>query len=270
VRGAGALLAAALLAAWPAVAAPRVIALDQCADQYVLALSPRAAIVGLSKRATNADSYLRAVAVGLPQCRASIESVLAARPEVAVRYWGGDARLTADLKRRGIRVLTIADAVDFAEVRADVGRIAAGLSEAEAGKRLIAHMDAELAAAAGAGKGRGLYYLTSGGDTAGPGTLMDAMIRAAGFRNLDTRTGYGSISLERMVIAPPSLIATGFYDQDMAAYERWSVGREAPLRRLIATRGAVALPGAILTCPAWFVADGAAALAAWARAHPSQ
>jgi iron complex transport system substrate-binding protein len=97
---------------------------------------------------------------------------------------------------------------------------------------------------------------------------MDAMIRAAGFRNLDARAGYGAISLERMVMAPPSLIATGFYDQEMAAYERWSIGREGPLRRLIASRATVALPGAILTCPAWFVADGSAALAAWARTHP--
>jgi iron complex transport system substrate-binding protein len=247
-----------------------VISLDQCADQYVLALSPRSAIVGLSKRATNPDSYLRRAATGLPQRRATIESVLAARPQVAVRYWGGDARLTAEMERRGVTVVTIADADDFAGVRGDIRRIAAALGAPAAGEALIARMDAKLSGAAGAGRGRGLYYVTSGGDTAGPGTLMDAMIRAAGFRNLATRAGYGPISLERLVIAPPSLIATGFYDQNLAAYERWSVGREAPLRRLIAGHGTVALPGAILTCPAWFVADGVVALAAWARANSSR
>ncbi|HEY1448526.1 MAG TPA: ABC transporter substrate-binding protein, partial [Caulobacteraceae bacterium] len=99
--------AMALLAASAAISAPRVLSLDQCADQYVLALSPRADIVGLSKRALNADSYLRSAARGLPERRATVESVLASRPEVVVRYWGGEARLTSELERRGVRVLTI-------------------------------------------------------------------------------------------------------------------------------------------------------------------
>jgi iron complex transport system substrate-binding protein len=261
--------AMALLAAGAARSAPRVLSLDQCADQYVLALSPRADIVGLSKRARNADSYLGWAASGLPQRRATAESALATRPDVVVRYWGGDARLTAVLERRGVRVLTIDDAVDFAGVRANIRRVASGLAEAAEGEKLIARMDAELASAAGAGGGRGLYYVTSGGDTQGPGTLIDAMIRAAGFANLATGPGYGVLSLERIVLAPPTLVALGFFDQNMEAYERWSVGREQVLRELAARRGTVSLPGAILGCPAWFVADGAAELAAWARAHPA-
>jgi iron complex transport system substrate-binding protein len=51
------------------------MSLDQCADQYVLALSPRSAIAALSTRARNPDSYLRAQAAGLPEKRATIESV---------------------------------------------------------------------------------------------------------------------------------------------------------------------------------------------------
>ncbi|HEY5289030.1 MAG TPA: ABC transporter substrate-binding protein, partial [Caulobacteraceae bacterium] len=206
-------------------------------------------------------------AQGLPERRASAESILAAAPNVVVHYWGGDARLIADLERRGVRVLTIDDATDFPGVRANIRRVAAGLGVPTAGERLIARMDAELAAAAGAGQGRGIYYITSGGDTQGPGTLVDAMIRAAGFTNLATRPGYGVISLERLLLKPPSLVVLGFFDDDMAVSERWSVGREAALHRLIAERASVSLPGAILGCPAWFVADGARDLAVWARSH---
>ena len=72
------MLAAALALAGPAQAAPRVMSLDQCADQYVLALSPREAIVGVSPRVDDRDSYLRAMSAGLPQRRASAEAVLAA------------------------------------------------------------------------------------------------------------------------------------------------------------------------------------------------
>ncbi|HEY1881140.1 MAG TPA: ABC transporter substrate-binding protein [Caulobacteraceae bacterium] len=268
MRAAAAL--AAILSFTPGLglAGPRVMALDQCADQYVLALSPRRDIAALSTRARNADSYLRAAAIGLPKRRATAESALGAAPDVVVRYWGGDDRLLRDLERRGVRILTIDDATDFAGVAANIRRVAAGLDARPAGERLIGRMNAELAAAGGAGRGRGVYYLTSGGDTAGAGVLVDAMIRAAGFANLDTRPGYGVISLERLLLDPPSLFVLGFFDQDMAAGERWSVGREAALRRLIATRQSVSLPASILGCPAWFAADGAAALAAWARAHP--
>ena len=261
--------ALAMTVAGAALPAPRVLSLDQCADQYVLALSSRADIVGLSKRARAPDSFLRAAAEGLPERRATAESVLAARPDVVVRYWGGDARLTSALKRRGVRVLTIDDASDFSGVRANIRGIAAGLGRRAAGEGLIVRMDAELAAASGAGGGRGLYYVTSGGDTQGPGTLIDSMIRAAGFANLATRPGYGVLSLESLALHPPALVALGFFDENMAAYERWSVGRSRILQRLARTRGTVSLRSAILGCPAWFVADGAAELAAWARRHPA-
>ncbi|MGH7024763.1 MAG: ABC transporter substrate-binding protein, partial [Caulobacteraceae bacterium] len=170
MRAGAALAGAALMLAAAAHAGPRVFSLDQCADQYVLALSPRADIVGLSTRARNADSFLRAAAVGLPERRATAESVLGAAPQVVVRYWGGDERLIADLTRRGVRVLTIHDAIDFAGVRANIRRVAADLGNPRGGAALIARMDGELAAAADAGGGRGLYYVTSGGDTQGPGT----------------------------------------------------------------------------------------------------
>ena len=66
----------------PTHASPRVLSLDQCADQYVLALSPRSAIVGLSTRADDPDSRLRALAAGLPLRRTTLESALASRPHV--------------------------------------------------------------------------------------------------------------------------------------------------------------------------------------------
>lgn len=256
---------ALLLAAGAALAAPRVVSLDQCADQYVLALSPRADIAGLSTRARNADSYLGPQARGLPERRATAESVLGAAPDIVVRYWGGDPGLVGDLNRRGVRVITIDDATDFAGVRANIRRVAQGLGQSAAGERLIARMDAELASAAGAGRGAKVLYVTSGGDTMGRGTLIDAMLTAAGFANLAPRPGYGVISLERLLLDPPSLVVLGFFDQNMSAYERWSVGRSQVLERLITGRSSVSLPGAILGCPAWFAADGARDLAAWAR-----
>lgn len=258
-----AVLAFAALAALaaPVHAGPRVYSLDQCADQYVLALGPRADIVGLSRRATKADSYLRAGARGLPLRRATSESVLAVAPSVVVRYWGGDARLLADLRRRGVRVVAIDDAADFPGVRGNIRRVAGALGRIGAGEGLIARMDSRLAASAGAWGGAGAFYLTSGGVTAGRGTLMDAMLRAAGLTNLARQAGFPTLSLERLILTPPAALVLGFFDAGTNALQHWGPGRRAPLRRLAEQRAIVSLPGAILGCPAWFVADGAAATA---------
>jgi iron complex transport system substrate-binding protein len=256
---------AALLLAGASLAAPRVLSLDQCADQYVVALSPRSDIVGLSRRSTHADSYFASEAQGLPQRRATLESVLASRPNVVVRYWGGDVRLVADLRRRGVTVVEIDDAADFAGVRANIRRVAASLGDAAAGERLIGTMDARLTSARGAGQGRGALYVTSGGDTMGAGTLIDAMIRAAGFANLAPHPGFGVVSLEQLVLNPPAAIILGFFDVELNAAQRWSVGRQRALMQVAAPRTLVSLPGVILGCPAWFAADGAVALAHAAR-----
>jgi len=257
----------ALVGAGRALPSPRVAALDQCADQYVLALSPRADIVQLSERALNADSYLRDRARGLPRGRADIESLLASRPTVVVRWWGGDPRLLAALGRRGVTVVALEEAHDFQGVRRNMRLVASSLNQADAGERLVADMDRRLAAASGAWHGRRALYLTSGGATTGRGTLVDAVMQAAGMTNAEAGEGFHAISLEGLVAHPPEVVVQGFFDPAGAASSRWSFGRHGLLRRIIADRPHVSLPSAILACPAWFAADGAEILA---RAAKSQ
>jgi iron complex transport system substrate-binding protein len=241
--------------------AQRVMSLDSCADQYVLALAPREAVVGVSPRAEAPDSFLRAKAAGLPKRRTTIEAVLGARPDVVVRQWGGDARLTAALARRGVRTVSLGDATDFDGVRANVREVAKALNRQAVGEALLARMDRNLAQAAGAGRGRSAFYLTPGGYTAGPGTMIDAMFRAAGFANASSQSYFAPAPLEELVLNPPKAVVLGFFDLTRAGADRWGPGRHAALRK--ATRGRViaSLPGAMLGCSAWFAADGARVLA---------
>lgn len=248
-----------------AQAAPRVMSLDQCSDQYVMALSPRAAIVGVSPRADDYDSYLRAKAAGLPQRRATAEAVLAARPDVVVRYWGGDARLAQALERRGVTVVRIEEAEDFDGVRANVRRVAAALNEREAGELIVARMDSQLAASKDAWGGKRALYLTPSGFTAGQGTLIHAVFAAAGLRSAAERPGYAPVSLERLALNPPAALVLGFFDAFATAMERWGPGRHRVLDGLVRTRTVGSLPGAIAGCPGWFAAEGALTLA---RAAP--
>ena len=100
-----------------------MLSLDQCADQYVLGLSPREAIVGLSTRADDADSRLRALAVGLPKRRVDLETALAAQPQVDGGYYYSDA--ISFFVQRFVRYLTLGAlfAASFTLYRREQARI---------------------------------------------------------------------------------------------------------------------------------------------------
>lgn len=233
----------------------RVMTFDQCADQYALALAPDADLA-LSPRADDPDAWLRREAGGHRRLRPTLEAAVGFRPDVVVRYWGGEPRLLTALEQRGIKVVTINDAVDLDGVRQNIRTVARDLGQVERGRRLEQQMDAKLAHAAPAQRAvvaPGAVYLTSGGFTSGPGTLMDAMIRAAGFRNLTAAPGFGAISVEQIAMNPPVRFILGFFDQLRADLR--GPGRHPVVKRAAQGRTAARLPAATLTCPAWFAAD---------------
>ncbi|ATQ42721.1 ABC transporter substrate-binding protein [Caulobacter mirabilis] len=258
-------LAAGLALAGPASASPRVMSLDSCADQYVVALSPREAIVGVSARADDPDSYMHAQAKGLPIRRATTETVLSLKPDVVVRYWGGDARIGEALDRRGIKVVRIEDATDFATVRANVRGVAAALGQQPRGEALIADMDARLARSKDAWGGRKALYLTPSGYTSGGGTLMDAMLRAAGLTNLVSGAAWEPIPLETLVRDTPAAFVLGFFKDVSTAMTRWGPGRHQALRKRLEGRTVASLPGSMIGCPAWFIGEGVETIAEAAR-----
>lgn len=267
-RAAVALILGLLLAMAGGVEAaspPRVLSLGQCSDQYVLALASRPSIVGLSPRVLDRDSYMRARAVGLPRRRASVETILAARPDLVVYWWLGDQRLARALEAHHIRTVRIEEAEDFEAIRGNIRRIAAALDQSARGEALIRHMDGQLAAGQGAWRGQSALYLTSGGFTAGPGTLIDAILRAAGLSNAAEGPGYQSIPTERLVLHPPRRVVLGFFDEGSVAEQQWGLGRQTTLRRVLAGRTIGALSPAVSGCPAWFVGDAVEQLA---RAAP--
>lgn len=234
------------------------MSLDQCADQYVLALAPELDLA-LSTRADDPDAWLRSEARGRRQTRGTLEAAVAFRPDVVVRYWGGEPRLLTALERRGVTVLTIADATDFDGVRANVRNVATGLHADVKGEALIAEMDAKLARAGRSRTRKSAQYLTAGGFTAGEGTLIHAMFTAAGLVNAANRPGYGALSVERIALQPPLKFVLGFFDQLRADWR--GAGRHPVVRRASRTRTVASLPAAVLTCPAWFAADGVAMMA---------
>lgn len=249
--------------ALPAHAAPRrIVSLDYCADQFVLALANRDQIAALSRGSLRDDSYFRDRAVGIRQTRGTLEEILALRPDLIVRNWGGPWDAEQVFARFDMPVLQVGDTPDFTAARADLLDAAQTIGQSSRGAALARDLDARLAHLAAHRGNAPVMYLSGGGAVAGRGTLLDAVITAAGGRNIHTDTSWQVLPLERLVQTPPALIALGFFDTGRDRMNAWSPSRHPAVRRALAHVRTVNLPPATISCEAWYAVDAAEAIAA--------
>ena len=234
----------------------------------MLALADRAQILAISPQADDAHSALRDRAAGLPQLRDAAEDVLALQPDLVVRSYGGDARTLAFYDRLGLPLHQIGFASDFDGVRVLIREAAAALHQEARGETLIARMDAQLPDAPEQARPAALY-LTPAGATSGSGTLMDAVLTAAGAENAAAAggaAGWRSLPLEALAFEAPDLVVTAFLDGDSAAKDGWALANHPVFQRLIEETPRVDLDGAYTACGAWLLAEVAADLRAGVEA----
>jgi len=242
----------------------RIVSLDYCADQYVLRFAKREEILALSPDANARFSYMRREAAGLRQVRPRTADVLALEPTHVVRSYGGGPGVKPILARAGIELVQLGYPETLAEIRAEVLRMGAELGNRAAGKALAQDMDRRLAALAKRpATGRQVLYMTPGGVTAGPGTLIDELVRAAGLANFQQRSGWNPIPLERLAYERPDLVAAGFFESKPS--NPWSAARHPIARAQLDGRQVVTLEGAWTSCAGWFLIDAIEALAEGAR-----
>ncbi len=233
-----------------AAAGLRVFSADFCADQLTLALADRSQIAALSPDAEKDFSFYRAESEGLAQGRADIETVAAAKADVVLRFWGGDA---ARLERLGVKVVTLGYAADFDAVTRNIETAASAIGREAAGRALIAGINARLAAL----KARGptaitALYVTPGGVTAGKETMIDAILAAAGVRNNAAEAGlsyWPPLSAEAIVAAPPTFVVAGFFTSNAERINHWSAARHPALQKILKQTPGVAPPADVLSCP---------------------
>ncbi len=250
----------------------RILSLDYCADQYVLALADRDDILALSPAAMSEYAYLSAEAAGLPRMRPTGEQILLSHPSLVVRQWGGGYDAPAHLARFGVPVVEVADGGDFATMRHNLRAVGQALGAQSAAEAMIAAFDARLQAIEAqrlppARQPRALY-LTRGGATAGAGTFVDRLLRAAGVRNMaaqDGARGWRAIDLEAIALDPPDMIIAAFFDLKGAEVYYWSAGRHGFLEALMRRLPTVAVPSAQVACAGWFSLDAVQAIQATAK-----
>ncbi|MDR2856256.1 MAG: ABC transporter substrate-binding protein [Novosphingobium sp.] len=217
LAGLAAALALAGAGAPAAIAAPpgkvepprRIVSLNLCTDQLVLALADRSQIAGLTRNATNAEMSAEAArARGLRILGSSAEEILAIAPDLVVGApTGGD--LMHILARRHYRLLHVTATERLEDIFAAIRQTAAAIGHPARGEALIARMRRNLARIPRTGGGKVAAYYQRRGYLTGNGTLVDDLMRRLGLVNLAGRLGkpvLSQVGLEEMVAARPDYI----------------------------------------------------------------
>jgi iron complex transport system substrate-binding protein len=203
------ILAASALTLLPGAAAPRpqrIVSLNVCADQYLIALADPGQIAALSSNAR--DPGLSAAAGEARRfriLRRASEEVLAIRPDLIVGYPLGGGTI-AGAPPGQWRTLGVPDAPNYAAIQGQIRNVARAIGHADRGEALIARMDRALAALPRARRGGVAAYYQRRGFLTGTGTLVDDLMQRVGLVNLAARLGkpvLAQVSLEEMVAARP-------------------------------------------------------------------
>lgn len=230
-----------LLGSAPAGAPRRIVSLNMCADQLVVALADPGQIAGLTEWARDPQlSSIAERAATLPITHRSAEEVMALHPDLVIGAPFRTEAVLAPLKAGGLRMIDLPRGDGVAGIESSITTVAAAVGHPERGRAMIAGMRRELArVGAPPGRGRVAAYYQRQGYLTGTGTLVDDMMRRVGLVNLAgklDRPALSKISLEEMALARPDFLlmdnstrAVG--DLGTAALHHPLLDRAVPLTR---------------------------------------
>lgn len=253
----------------PAPDRPRhVVSMNLCADELVLRLADREQVAAVTYLAHDPrGSTVAREATGIAVTRGLSEEIVALRPDLVVAGAFTTRTTVGLLKRVGFPLLELGVPNDFDGVRAQIRTVAAALGYATRGEAMVAALDARLAEVVPAAKPLRALVMRPNAFTVAPGSLGDAVIRAAGLVNVAAELGrdrFGQVPLE----------AAAFADADLIVLDEGEPGRPSladallhhPVLDVLRRQGrTVSIPNRLWTCPGPQVAEVVARLAAAAR-----
>ncbi len=208
-------IAAAVLIAisGPAAATPpqRIMSLKVCTDELLLDLvaPPRiASITFLSREKASLRQWPQAAAI--PVNHGTAEEILETHPDLIITDPFIAPSLRPLLAKTGARILEVPPADNFDQIRATTRLVAKAVGEEARGEALIAHMNATLRELAAKRPARPLTVAEwgGGGFVPGRGGLFDALLQAAGARNVE-QGSFGYFDVESLIAADPDALVYG-------------------------------------------------------------
>ena len=240
--------------AQPAVAEPprRVVSINLCTDQLLLALAEPGQIAALGRWAQIREmSFLAPAAMRHVLVRGTAEEVLRLRPDLVLAGTFSGSATRAILQAQGIRVETFTPPLTLAQARSEIIRAAALLGHPDRGTALIVAIDAALGAARPLGGGpMTVLALQRRGYVSGADTLLSDALAEVGFVNAAAGLGVRSVeraSLETIAKARPDVLVV----EELARHapdQANALLRHPVLARMVPASRMLRVPVAELTC----------------------
>ena len=234
---------------------PKAVSLDFCADQYLLALANPAQIMAVSKRATDENSYFREKAMGLDHFGGTVEEVLRLRPDVVIGTdWA--FMILPVLSQYGIKTNVPDYGHQSYVLFKNIARFGDVLGRSDQAKKLIADYQKRLKTLKNIPKSKlTAAYITPSGYTGGTGTYIDDVISLAGYSSFaaaNNIVGWQPISLETLLLDPPDLIISSFFNQSNVHVSHWSLTRHPKVARMMNEIPTISIPGNLISCGGLF------------------
>ena len=212
-------LAAGLMAP-AAIAAPqRVVSLNLCTDELLLALGAKAQIASVShlSHISHETAYWRQ-ARAFPKNDGSVLSVVRYKPDLILTMGGGGRDTGRVARRIGAKVVDLPYQMSLADMKAGIKTVAAALGRREAGRTLLGDMSALEQQQP---KTRiDTVWLGGGGRSVPPMGLAADWMRLAGLEQRPLPDD--KITLEQLLVNPPALLLRSDYRSGQYSGEqRW-------------------------------------------------
>ena len=261
-----AMLAALCLAPLAAAASVpgRVVSINACADQLLLALADRQQILALTTYAHDPEmSFYADRAEGLPAIRGDAEQVLKLKPDLVLAGSFTRRATRAQLASQGIRIATFSPARSIEDVRRQISEVASLLGQEARGRALVAELDAAFADLNDRPREplRALQ-LQRRAFAAGTDTLIDDVMQRLGLVNAATDLGIrhvGRTSLEAVLKATPDVLILDSADPGAADQGTALLGHPA-LEELVPRHRRIVIPVSQIVCGSPAVALAARSL----------
>lgn len=229
-----------------------VVSADYCADLVVTSLLPPERIASLSPE-IGAEELAPAYRA-LPRVRARLEEVVALRPDVVVRSYGGGPRLGTALAAAGVRTLSLESSSSLDEVAGETIRLGRELGASEAAERQVRALRSARHAPA-PGSYRDALYLTPGSVTSGPDGLIGELFREAQLRSVEQRPGWHALPVERLARHRPDVVVRAFWDSPRHRQDRWSAAVRPTVATMLDGVPSIELDGRSVACGTAHVTD---------------
>ena len=231
----------------------RIVSINVCTDQLLLALVERERIVSLSHLTADPyTSWVGSEADGLYANRGTAEEVIALDPDLILAAPFGFRPTVAILERLGYSVVELPIATSLDDIAANLRALADAVGEQARANTVIAKFDAEIEHQAYRDAGPRPLFVSYEADgwMTGSDSLVADVARTAGFEPLGERLGFSGgrrVSLEELLLLEPQLMDLGHpWDESPALVSETM--RHPAMRALIERTPLIEVPDPLWIC----------------------